>query len=201
MSGTQINSLGHGAQISQHMMAGATGNQQMNQIINCGDNCQISQNSHLAQNSLRTANTKICTRTSKVFDSTGNYLKSICAVHKGKRHADADNFCSSNGMDLLIFENSEVFAGVSAFIGEHYKGPKEWPHAWGLWVNGKRFSNNWFVYKNQQRREFSEALPLGSERRFPGDCLVVKRTQNNHEGRGYTCTKTYAFICEFENVL
>lgn len=142
-----------------------------------------------------------CTFTKTIYDRKGNYLKTICDVRQFKTHDDAQRFCLSHNMDLLIVENREVKTGVMAFLNERYSWCSDvWPHGCGLWMNGRKTGSSWYAYKYYQKLDFGSAFPIQYESSHPGSCAVIKRN-HGFEARNYECSKVYWFLCEYSSVV
>lgn len=142
-----------------------------------------------------------CTKTTNIFDSDRNYLKSICSVHTTKNYNDAESFCFDNGMDLLIVENQAVYEEVTKFVLLQWPNQEVWGDGSGLWFNGRFINNEWVVFKNLRNQPIGKGMKIVNEKQKIGNCLALKRNDKTFELRNYDCNRTYAFFCEYQSTL
>lgn len=145
------------------------------------------------------ANTQRCHSTRVFRDNQNKYLKSVCFVREGYSYNDAEGFCLSNGMDLLIFENRAVndeflkYMEVSLGLGSNV-----WNHGYGAWVNGRFNGTNWNAIKNFKDQDIGKGVNFGTEYQNSGNCAAYKRNYG-YEIRNYDCRQTYYFYCEYQS--
>lgn len=144
---------------------------------------------------------KDCTRTTHVFDSDRNYLKSICSVHTKLSYDNAERFCFNNGMDLLVVENQAVYDETVKFTLQQWPNTEVWLDGSGIWFNGRFINNEWVVFKNLRKQPIGKGILIINEAQNNGNCTVLKRNYQIFNLKNYDCTKTYVFYCEYQNTL
>ena len=87
-----------------------------------------------------------CNNKRNILDSAGNILKIVCRVHQGYNYNDAEYYCMNNGMDLLTIENQVEYNEVSKFTFETWSARDVWGAPYGIWINGRKFNDEWFAY-------------------------------------------------------
>lgn len=146
-------------------------------------------------------NILVCKDTKLLFDSHGNYLKSICNSAMALNYYEAEKVCFDNGMDLLIIENEDVYDEVSKFALEVFPGLAEvWDHGAGVWINGRLNDTEWYIYKDLKKQEIGKGIKIVKELKHGGDCGVLKRNKT-FELRDYNCSQVHAFFCEYQSVM
>ena len=144
---------------------------------------------------------KQCIKTTNLFDSDRNYLKSVCTSNTAKNYNEAENFCLDNGMDLLIVENQAVYDEVTKFVLLQWPNIEVWSDVSGLWFNGRFINNEWIAFKNLKNQPIGKGMKIVNEKQNSGNCAVMKRNYNVFELRNYDCTEDYIFLCEYQSTL
>lgn len=147
------------------------------------------------------ANLKVChqRRATILSDRNGNYLKQVCQVRGLKNYANAQEFCRTNGMELLVIENQEVFNAFSSYVmSTIIPTVQHWKDGHGTWINGMRDINGfWHTFAPSQRPLNTDALQWTSGPNYGGECLTAKR-DIQIKVAGFRCEKPYWFLCQFD---
>lgn len=145
----------------------------------------------------RSANRNICEVVTPIYNADGDFLKNICYVTSASRnYDDAANHCATNGMNLLIIENEDVMRGFLNHLNENHSPGDVWGETRGVWINGRKFGNRFYVYRKDIKYAFPSGITLNSS---GGDCLVLKKNYA-YEARAWPCSRVFWSYCEFDSV-
>lgn len=142
-------------------------------------------------------NTEICEHYKAFYSESGDFLKYACLVDKSVNYEVAQYQCWKNGMDLLTVETEDVYNELVTFLSGIFLELNDF---W-LYLNGRKFNSDTFVYKRFEKKPLSSALPFMDEPIVPGDCMALYKYygSNDYEAEKHSCVHTHRFICEFES--
>lgn len=139
-----------------------------------------------------------CTVVRALYDSKGNFLKFVCDDRVVMTLNDAELHCHKNGMDMLIIENEDVYKAFTNFMAEHDRGI--WGDQSGIWLNGRKFGDEWFVYRNFEKEPLPSVSFYTNSTVYSGNCLMLKRIGNGpYTGRPHSCMEKKWVLCEFKS--
>jgi hypothetical protein len=143
--------------------------------------------------------TSSCSVIKSFYDVEGDFLKYICEIREEYFYDLAESFCYEKGMDLLIIENRSVLQNLVTYFDEHYPNFEENS---AFWLNGRKFGNSWFAYKNNKKSEFPSILRFNPSE--SGKCYMLKgkvEQKNVFEGSSGDCNKKHYFLCEYASTV
>jgi hypothetical protein len=65
-----------------------------------------------------------CIKTKDLYDSSGNFLRSVCVVENYAKHIEADSRCQIYGMQLYNVDTDEVQKALLDFTNTQYSTSK-----------------------------------------------------------------------------
>jgi hypothetical protein len=100
--------------------------------------------------------------------------------------------CYRKGMDVLIIETQSAYLNLRDYLNSNN------PHS-DRWLNGRKFSNKWYVYRNNEKTDHPMIIPFKNS---TDNCYALtKNDENIFEGTGSDCSKKNICICEFANII
>jgi len=144
-----------------------------------------------------TPNTDTCSETVDLFDSSNNYIKTLC-VSAGLDHTNGLQNCAQNGMELFIINNAQTQTALFNWA------TSKWGVGTGatFWVNGQRDSSaasssagNWLVSDRGVDSPLFNGLTWDATN--SGNCLRANNLGPNFSVDAFPCTGGMLTVCEY----